>query len=144
MSIVSITIPAHTHLHKNGFTSDVPKSAPIRISRNRIYTEITSSRLEKILSCIPIIGLFVASYLLYQKITISKAFTKLGYIPNKSCSNFMCLKLDPDHLNFIIGIAVFGGTGLLFPLYGLVACILLIMVLVSKIISSCRDPYPYP
>ncbi len=138
MHMVSTIIPAHTHVSKSGAQIDLPTSPNLHVPNNRLDPSTTSARVEKILSLLPVVGLFVAGYLIYQKHTVMKeAYSRLGYTPNEKCSNLTCSHLDPSHLNLAITMSIFGGLGLLFPIVGLFALVCLIMSIVVKIVGCC-------
>ncbi|ADZ18218.1 MULTISPECIES: hypothetical protein [Chlamydia] len=138
MHMVSTIIPAHTHVSKNGAQIHLQTSPNLHVPKNRLDPSTTSARVEKILSLLPVVGLFVAGYLIYQKHTVMKdAYSRLGYTPNEKCPNLTCSNLDPSRLNFAITMSIFGGLGLLFPIVGLFGLVCLIMHIVLKIIGCC-------
>ncbi|WP_139414743.1 hypothetical protein [Chlamydia abortus] len=142
MHTVSTFIPAHTHTLKNGTHINLPPSPHLCVPHNRLNPNTSEARVEKILSLIPVVGLFMAGYLFYQKQSVMKeAYKQLDYSPNEKCANLTCSNLDPSHLNLAIAVSIFGGLGLLFPIMGVFALIFLIISQVSKMIASCQHSY---
>lgn len=84
----------HTHVSKNGAQIHLQTSPNLHVPKNRLDPSTTSARVEKILSLLPVVGLFVAGYLIYQKHTVMKdAYSRLGYTPNEKCPNLTCSKV---------------------------------------------------
>lgn len=137
MPLVSTIISAHTHKRENGSTLDVEASPIIRVPKHLIYPNSGSSWCQKIASCIPVVGLFVAAHLFHQKKALDKEYLKLEYAPNGECSDSICSLVDAGHLSFALTTAVLGGLGLLLPVIILLVSVLLIFALVSKIRSCC-------
>ncbi|AFS27888.1 hypothetical protein [Chlamydia psittaci] len=144
MRMVSTIIPEHTHVSKSGAQIHLQTSPNLHVPSNRLDPSITSARVEKILSLLPVVGLFVAGYLIYQKHTVMKeAYSRLGHTPNEKCPNLTCSNLDPSRLNLAITMSIFGGLGLLFPIIGLFALVCLIITIVLKIVGCCyQRPQP--
>ncbi|MEF9497306.1 hypothetical protein [Chlamydia sp. 04-14] len=136
-------IPSHTHLNKNGHSSEVESSPTLNVPKFLIDPNTKLNRVQKLASCVPILGLFIVGRLLYQKSLMNTEYAKLSYTPNEKCRNPTCSSLDPSHFNLPVGIAAFGGLGLLFPFMILVGFALLIMALYSKITSYCRRSQSY-
>ncbi|SYX08822.1 hypothetical protein C834K_0359 [Chlamydia poikilotherma] len=143
MPLISTIIPAHVHTNEDGYTSDIEASSVLHAPRYLMDPDTKLHRVQKLVSCIPIIGLLIAGRLLYQKSLMKKEYAKLNYIPSQKCTNITCSRLDPSHLNLAISISIFGGLGLLFPIMILVGSVLLIMNLYSKIASHCRGSQSY-
>lgn len=138
MHIISTFIPAHMHTLKNGNHIHLPSSPNLRVPHNRLHPGTTQARVERILSLLPVVGLFVAGYLLYQKQSVMKeAYKQLDFSPNEKCSHPTCSNLDSSHLNLAITVSVLSGLGLLLPIMGLYGLVFLIIALVSKIMSCC-------
>ncbi|BAE81440.1 hypothetical protein [Chlamydia felis Fe/C-56] len=128
---VFIYIPAHTHLDTNGTTSEQPKSTSLRVPQDVINPSTGTLYLMRILSSLPLIGLFMASYFLYQKHCVMKSqYAKLAYEPNSACSNTTCSRLAQSHLNSFILMSTLGGLGLLIPA-------LAILFLVEQLLNCC-------
>ncbi|MEF9519830.1 hypothetical protein SBV45_05060 [Chlamydia crocodili] len=138
MPLVATIIPAHPHVNSNGYRSDVAASTVLHAPKYLLDPDAKLHRIQKLVSCIPIAGLLIAGRLIYQKSLMNKEYAKLDYTPNQKCTSSICSKLDPSHLNLGIGVAIFGGLGLLFPIILLVGFALLIMALYSKITAYCR------
>ncbi|AAP05084.1 hypothetical protein [Chlamydia caviae] len=142
MFLASIIIPAHTHLPPPPPGKDVEASPTLYVPKHLVNPNSRLSKFQKVVSCIPGIGLLVAAHLFHQKRALSQEYSKLEYSPNEECTNKTCASLDPKHLNAPLSIAVQGGLGLLFPFMLLVIVAAALIALVTSIQSlfCCTSP----
>ncbi|WP_348663893.1 hypothetical protein [Chlamydia vaughanii] len=139
MKPVTITIPPHMHTNKNNRTYAVDEAQTLTLP-GPIAQPTRCYRLAQFaLTCTPVLGFFVAAYLIHHKRTVGdRLYGELAYEPNHGCHNKTCSHLDKSvRYNTTITFGILGGLGLLAPLVLILGIAVLAMKFFSFLHSKC-------